>query len=92
MATKKTIKKDLDNFSDLKDFKDFLLSKSKFTLEDIAELFKIYIQSVWFFHFKKKISWSKYDEDIDLKLRWIYELNKSIQTIIEENDKIKKSN
>jgi len=71
-------------FSKLEDFKKFILSKDKFEIEDFEEIFRLYIDSVWYFHFKEKIKWKASDELIDTKLRWVYEMYTSIKWIIED--------
>jgi len=89
MAPKKTIKNNLDSFIDLKDVKDLIISKSSFSIEDISDMLKMYIEAVWFFHFKNKMQSKKYDEDIDTKLKWVYECNNSIIGIINDLNKPK---
>lgn len=77
MATKK-------GFAELDSFKKLLLSKEKFDVEEISELLKLYIESVWFYHFKLKLKWKAADDLIDTKLKWIYEMDASMKVIINE--------
>jgi len=38
--------KEIKKFSDLKEFKSLVLSKTKFTVEEISNILKLYIESV----------------------------------------------
>lgn len=76
-------------FKELKDFKKFLLSKEKFDLEDFWKLFSLYIDSIWYYHFKNKLKWIKSDEDIDVKLQGVFEMYSSMKIIIDEDNQKK---
>ena len=72
--------------TDLKEFEK-LIKKDKILTSDLPDILDEYIKSVWYVHFNRKLTNNKADEDIDLKLRWVYELAVAIKSI---NDKIAK--
>lgn len=77
MATKK-------GFTSLDELKK-LIKKDKIDTVDIPDVLMKYIESVKYTHFTKQLKWQKHDENIDLKLIWVYELAEAIKTILKTN-------